>query len=199
MRVDRAALGEVTALLNGQDASVHGTLSSRVHLAGPLNNLGITGRLDIGDVHRWDMMPGNSQGWPLDISGRLDLINQQLELHSASAGSGTLPLAVHFRATDYLSQPHWALALNWNRFPVSPIMELARHMGAQFPLKLELTGTMDGAIGYSGEGSLQGALAFHDTALTTPDSPPVRFEQAHIILDRNHARLTPALVRGETG
>ncbi len=196
MRVDRAALGEVTALLNGQDAGVHGTLSSRVHLAGPLNNLGITGRLDIGDVHRWDMMPGNSQGWPLDISGRLDLINQQLELHSASAGSGTLPLAVHFRATDYLSQPHWALALNWNRFPVSPIMELARHMGAQFPLKLELTGTMDGAIGYSGEGSLQGALAFHDTALTTPDSPPVRFEQAHIILDRNHARLTPALVRG---
>jgi hypothetical protein len=196
MRVDRAALGEVTALLNGQDAGVHGTLSSRIHLAGPLNNLGITGRLDIGDVHRWDMMPGNSQGWPLDIGGRLDLINQELELHSSSAGAGTLPLAVHFRATDYLSQPHWALAVNWNRFPVSPIMELARHMGAQFPLKLQLTGTMDGAIGYSGQGRLQGALAFHDTALATPDSPPVRFEQAHIILDHNHARLTPALVRG---
>ncbi|MCU1237099.1 MAG: hypothetical protein JWP63_5066 [Candidatus Solibacter sp.] len=196
MRVDRAALGEVTALLNGQDAGVHGTLSSRIHLAGPLNNLGITGRLDIGDVHRWDMMPGNSQGWPLDLSGRLDLIGQQLELHSTSAGSGTLPLAVHFRATDYLSQPHWALALNWNRFPVSPILDLARHMGAQFPPKLQLSGTMDGAIGYSGEGSLQGALAFHDTALTIPDSPAVRFEQAHIVLDHNHARLTPAVVHG---
>ena len=65
MDVDRAALGEVTALMSGQDAGVHGTLSSRLHLAGPLNNMGITGRLDIGDVHRWDMMPGNSQGWPL--------------------------------------------------------------------------------------------------------------------------------------
>ncbi len=43
---------------------MHGTLSSRLHLAGPLNNIGITGRLDIVDVHRWDMMPGNSQGWP---------------------------------------------------------------------------------------------------------------------------------------
>jgi hypothetical protein len=196
MRVDRAALGEVTALLNGQDLGVHGTLSSRILLAGPLNNIGITGRLDIGDVHRWDMMPGNSQGWPLAIGGRLDLIDQQLELHSSTAGNAPLPLAVHFRATDYLSQPHWALALNWNHFPVEPIMELARHMGAQFPPKLQLTGTMDGAIGYSGQGSLQGALAFHETALAIPDSPPVRFEQAHIILDHGHARLSPALVRG---
>ena len=152
--------------------------------------------MDIGDVHRWDMMPGNSQGWPLNIGGRLDLINQQLELHSSTPGNATLPVAVHFRATDYLSQPHWALALNWNRFPVGAIMELARHMGAQFPSKLQLTGTMDGAIGYSGQGSLQGALAFHDTALAIPDSPPVRFEQAHIILDHGHARLSPALVRG---
>ena len=165
MEVDRAALGEVTALMSGQDAGVHGTLSSRLHLAGPLNNMGITGRLDIGDVHRWDMMPGNSQGWRQEIRGRLDLIGQQLELHSTTAGNATLPLAVHFRATDYLSQPHWAVGLNWNRFPVAPILELARHMGAQFPPKLQLTGTMDGAIGYSGQGSLQGALAFHDTAL----------------------------------
>jgi hypothetical protein len=69
-------------------------------------------------------------------------------------------------------------------------------MGAQFPPKLQLTGTMDGAIVYAGQGSLQGALAFHDTALGIPDSPPVRFEQAHIILENGHARLSPALVRG---
>ena len=49
-------------------------LSSRLHLAGPLNNMGITGRLDITDVHRWDMMPGNSQGWRQQILGRLDLM-----------------------------------------------------------------------------------------------------------------------------
>ena len=165
MDVDRAALGEVTALMSGQDAGVHGTLSSRLHLAGPLNNMGITGRLDIGDVHRWDMMPGNSQGWRQEIRGRLDLIGQQIELHSNTAGNTTLPLAIHFRATDYLSQPHWGVAVNWNHFPVAPIMELARHMGAQFPAKLQLTGTMDGAIGYTGSGSLQGALGFHDTAL----------------------------------
>jgi hypothetical protein len=196
MQVDRAALGEVTALMSGQDAGVHGTLSSRLHLAGPLNNMGITGRLDVGDVHRWDMMPGNSQGWRQEIRGRLDLIGQQVELHSFSAGNAALPLTVQFRATDYLSQPHWAVGLNWNHFPVAPILELARHMGAQFPPKLQLTGTMDGAVGYTGQGSLQGALAFHDTALAIPDSPALRFEQANVILENGHARLSPALVHG---
>jgi hypothetical protein len=196
VEVDRAALGEVTALMSGQDAGVHGTLTSRLHLAGPLNNMGITGRLDIGDVHRWDMMPGNSQGWRQQILGRLDLIGQQIELHSTTEGNATLPLTVHFRASDYLSQPHWAVGLTWNHFPVAPILELARHMGAQFPPKLQLSGTMDGAIGYTGQGSLQGALGFHDTALGIPDSPPVRFEQAHIILGNGHARLSPAVVRG---
>ena len=196
LAIDRTGLGEVTALVGGQDAGVHGTLTSRIHFAGPLNNMGITGRLTISDVHRWDLMPGNGQGWPLNLSGRLDLIGQQLELHSATAGNATLPLSVHFRATDYLSQPHWAAALNWNRFPVAPILELARHMGVQLPPKLQMSGAMDGALGYSGQGSLQGGLSFHDAVLTVPDSPPVRFEQAHVIFDRGHARLSPALVRG---
>jgi hypothetical protein len=54
---------------------------------------------------------------------------------------------------------------------------------------------MDGAIGYSGQGSFQGELAFHDTAVTIPDSPPVRFDQAHMVVDHGHVRLSPAVVR----
>jgi hypothetical protein len=196
LRADHAALGELTALMTGQDVGVHGTLTSRLHIAGPLDNLGIQGRIDIADVHRWDMLPSNGQNWPIDLRGRLDLIGQQLEVHSVTAGGATLPLTVHFRASEYLSQPHWAVSLNWNQFPVDPILELARRMGAQFPAKLQLMGTMDGVVGYSSQGSLQGAIAFHDTAMTIPDSPPVRFEQAHLILDHGHARLSPALVRG---
>jgi hypothetical protein len=37
-------------------------------------------------------------------------------------------------------------------------------------------------------------LAFHDTAVTIPDSPPVRFDQAHMVLDHGHVRLSPAVV-----
>jgi hypothetical protein len=174
---------------------LHGTISSRLHVAGPLQNVGIQGRLNIEDVHRWDLLPPHGQGWTMDIGGRVDLLVQQLELQTSSPPNSPLPLSVRFRAADYLSQPHWAVALNWNRFPVEPLMELARHMGAQFPPKLKVSGTMDGAIGYSGAGSFQGQLGFHDAAVTIPDSPPVAFEQAYLVVGHGHVRLSPALVR----
>jgi len=192
--LDRTGLGEITALMRGQTGSVHGTLSARVHLGGPIDNIGILGRLDIEDVHRWDLLPPKGQGWPLDIRGRLNLIAQQFELQSNSAGNAPLPLWIRFRANDYLSRPRWAVTVNWNQFPVAPLLELARHMGAQFPPKLKLSGSMDGAIGYSGQGSFQGELAFHDTAVTIPDSPPVRFDQARMVVDHGHVRLSPAVV-----
>jgi hypothetical protein len=193
--LERTGLGDLSALWNGQEGGIHGTISSRLHAAGPLQNVGIQGRLSIEDVHRWDLLPPHGQGWTLDIGGRVDLLSQQLELQSSSPPNSPLPLSVRFRAADYLSQPHWAVALNWNRFPVEPLMELARHMGAQFPPKLKVSGSMDGAIGYSGAGSFQGQLAFHDAAVTIPDSPPVAFDQAYLVVDHGHVRLSPALVR----
>src|ERR1035441_1242776 len=40
----RAGLDEITALWRGQSGAVHGTVSSRLHLGGPINNIGITDR-----------------------------------------------------------------------------------------------------------------------------------------------------------
>ena len=191
LQLDRAALGDLTALVRGQAGGIHGTISSRLHLAGPIDGIGILGRLTIEDVHRWDLLPPGGAGWPLDLRGRLNLVAQQLELQSTSS---VVPVTVHFRASDYLTRPHWAVTANWNRFPAAPVLELARHMGAQLPPKLQLGGTIDGAIGYSGEGSFQGQLALHDTAVTIPDSPPVRFDQAYLLVDHGHVRLSPAVV-----
>lgn len=190
---DRTGLGEWTALFRGQSGAVHGFVTSRLHLGGPINNIGIQGRLTVADVHRWDLMPPSGQGWPLDIRGRLDLAGEQLELQSSSASNEVLPLSVRFRASEYLTAPHWAASINWNRFPVAPLMDLAAHMGAAIPEKLKLGGTMDGALTY-GDGKLQGAIGFQKTSLTIPDSPPLRAERAYIVFDAGHARLTPALV-----
>jgi hypothetical protein len=193
VELDRTGLGELTALVRGSSGSVHGTLSSRLHFGGPIQNIGIQGRLLIEDIHRWDLMPPQGQGWPLEVRGRLDLVAQQLELQAASQGNAA-PLEVRFRASNYLTQPHWGVSLNGNRFPLAPLVELARHMGAEIPPKLELAGTVDGAVGYSGEGGFQGELAFHDAALTIPNSPPLRFDQAYLVVGQNHLRLSPALV-----
>ena len=195
LEVDRAGLGEITALLRGQSGGIHGSLSSRLHLAGPLNRVGIQGRLDLHDVHRWDLPPRQGQGWPLDVRGSLDLLAQRLELQSTPASGATPPLWIRFRASDYLAQPHWAVAVNWNRFPAGPLMQLGEDMGAQFPRGLKLSGSMDGAIGYSGAGSFQGQLGFHDAAVAIPNSPSIQFEHAYLIVDHGHVHLSPAVVR----
>jgi hypothetical protein len=194
VQLEKTGLGEMTALLRGYDGGVHGTVSSRVRLSGPLRDIRIAGRVTVEDVHRWDLLPPKGEGWPLDVRGRLDLVSQQLELESNSAGNVELPLFIRFRVTDYLSQPHWGLSVNWNHFPAEPLLELARHMGAQLPPRLKLTGTIDGAIGYSGEGSLQGQVSFVKPVLTVPDSAPLRGEAASLVFGQGPVRLQPAAV-----
>jgi hypothetical protein len=68
-------------------------------------------------------------------------------------------------------------------------------MGADIPPKLDMTGTLDGVLGYTGQGSLQGVLDFHDASLAMPDSPPIRSAAARLIFDGGHARLNPSQVR----
>jgi len=194
LTLDRTGLSEWTALMRGQSGAVHGAVTSRLHLGGPIDNIGIQGRLTLADVHRWDLLPPSGQGWPMDIRGRLDVAGEQIELQTTSASNEVLPLSVRFRASNYLTQPHWAAAINWNRFPIAPLMDLAAHMGAEFPVKLKLGGTMDGALAYSGEGKLQGTIGLHDTSLAIPDSPPLRSDRAYVVFDDGHVRLTPAQV-----
>lgn len=195
LEVEKSAMGEAIALVRGEHVGIHGLLSSRLRLAGPLEDLQISGRLDLEDVHRWDLLLPKSEVWRLALQGRLNLRDQKLELESHSASKEALPLSIRFRASEYLAQPHWGVAVNWNQFPAAPLLEVARHMGARIPPGLRLAGAIAGAIGYTGQGSLQGELAFQDAAVTIPDSPPIEFDQARVVFDGGHVRLAPALAR----
>jgi hypothetical protein len=194
-RLDQSAINDVTSLIYGHDIGVHGMLSARAHVAGPLTNLHINGSMNIEDVHRWDLLPHGGTGWPFEFEGRLSLPAERLEIDTHSAAKEAPPLAVRFRAADYLSRPHWGVAFNWNHFRVEPLLQLARHLGVQLPEGLKMKGTLDGAIGYSQPGRWQGQLAFQDAAVTIPGSPPVRFEQAMLLFDGSHVQLPQAVAR----
>jgi hypothetical protein len=195
VRLERSAISEMISLIYGHDIGVHGVITARAHLAGPLANLHINGAMNIEDVHRWDLLPQHGTGWPFEFEGRLNLPAEQLEVDSHSAVKEAPPLAVHFRVADYLSHPHWGLGLNWNRFQVEPLLQLARHLGAQLPDGLKMAGTLDGAIGYTEQGNWQGQLAFQDAAVAIPNSAPVRFEQATLLFDGGNIRLPAAVAR----
>ncbi len=195
VQLERSAVSEMISLIYGRDIGVEGDVTARAHLAGPPVSLHINGALNVEDVHRWDLLPQHGTGWPFEFEGHLNLPAEQLELDSHSVAKEAPPLAIRFRVADYLSHPHWGVAFKWNRFQVEPLLLLARHLGAQLPDGLRMAGTLDGAIGYSEQGSWQGQLAFQDAAITIPDSAPIRFEQATLLFDGTHIRLPAAVAR----
>lgn len=195
VELERSAIGDITALIRGADAGIHGAVSSRMRVAGPIGDLRISGRLMVEDVHRWDLLPAHGRNWPLNVRGRLNLLAHRLELETSSSEREALPLYVRLEVADFLAQPQLSVAVNWNRFPLAPVLDLARHMGAELPERLQLAGTLDGSATYGSANGLAGELAFRDTAVTIPDSPPIRFEEARLLFDRDGVRLTPSVVR----
>ncbi|MDQ2901898.1 MAG: hypothetical protein M3Y07_19195, partial [Acidobacteriota bacterium] len=199
LRLNKSEIADISTLINGEEMGVHGLISGRARLAGRLNALGLDGRLNIEDVHRWDQSVPKGEGWPLILSGRLNAPAQELELYARVAGrtpKNAKPiLSAEYRVTGYLSQPHWGVLVNCDRFPLEPLMAFARHMGVPAPEQLHITGTLDGSVGYTGQGAIDGQLAFHDTALALPDSTPVQFEDARVVLTGGHGHLTPAIAR----
>ncbi len=198
-RLEKSAMNEIINLVRGGDLGIHGMVSARAHLAGPLSDLHINGSLNVEDVHRWDLLPQRGTGWPFEFEGHLSALSQRLEIVSHSAVKEAPPLSVRFRAADYLSRPHWGVAFNWNRFSLEPLLQLVRHLGAPVPAGLKMAGTLDGAVGYSEPGGWQGQLAFSDAAFTLSDSPPLRFEQAKLLFDAGHIHVPAAVARTSGG
>jgi hypothetical protein len=193
LQLDHCGLGEISVLLQGWRGTVHGAISSRLHLGGPLANIGIVGRVEITDVHRWDLMPVQGRGWPFDVHGKLDLVHQTIDLESNSVHNTPLPLAIRFQASDYLTQPRWKIATAWSDFSIAPLLDLARHMGVQIPSNLHAAGVLNGGVGYA-DGNLQGQLIIRNGSITIPNSPAMGFEQAEVVLDSSHIRLSPTTV-----
>lgn len=86
VRLEKSEISEIVALLHGSDAGIHGTVSARMHLAGPLDDIRISGSMNVQDVHRWDRMPPYGQSWPVRLAGRLNVPAQTVEMESTTAG-----------------------------------------------------------------------------------------------------------------
>jgi len=84
LALERSAIPEIITLISGRDPGIHGLVSARARLSGPVDNLQLTGRLNVQEVHRWDLMPPKGDDWPFDFSGRLNVPGQKLEMESHS-------------------------------------------------------------------------------------------------------------------
>jgi hypothetical protein len=199
LRLERTAISELARLFNGRDMGVHGFAVANARLAGPLSQLAITGDLNITDVHRWDLMPPRGEGWTLNYRGLLNLPAHQLDVETIAAAGQVQPVAVKLRLADYLASPKWAASFAFRDLPAASLVETARHMGAPFLPGVQVDGRVNGVIGYSNDGGLQGELALEKASLKSTHEASAEFDSARVLFSNNAIEFGPADVTMENG
>jgi AsmA protein len=203
VHLDRTAISEITRLFHGSDIGVHGFVLANAKLAGPLSSIGITGDLNISDVHRWDLMPSPGEGWTLNYRGSLDLNGHHLDLATMNTPVTTPaqldPVSAQFRLDNYLSAPKWSGNLQFHGLPAASLVETARHLGAPFPPGVQVEGKVDGAIGYSSQSGVGGQLTLASAAVKFPQGGSAQFDSAQVRIADGKLVLAPSKVDMQDG
>jgi hypothetical protein len=180
VKLEQSELSDVLTLFNGYESNLLGDVVGDAHLAGPLNRIGITGRMTVSDIHGWNQVPPGGNGWRFDIGGAIDLPGQAVDLNARIAGSQT-PLQLRYRVSDYLRRPRWGVTVNLNHFPIAPIPDIARNLGIPVPADYKFEGTASGAVGYSmpaGSPRMDGAMNLSDATFVVAGTPPLHMPNA---------------------
>ncbi len=199
LRMERTAISEMARLFNGRDLGVHGFAVANAKLAGPLSKIGITGDLNITDVHRWDLMPPKGEGWTLNYHGQLNLLAHELDVETVAAEGQADPVSVKLRLADYLASPKWAANIMFRELPAASLVETARHMGVPFPPGMQIDGKVGGGVGYSNESGLQGKLELESASMKFPQAASAEFASAAVLFSNDKISFGPAEVQMENG
>ena len=156
LELESSELGDMVALLRGEDIGLHGLISGRAKLKGPTTDVQLEGRLRVEDLHGWDQSIPKGESWPLDLHGRWNMPAQRLELDARVRGKDKPILNVHYLVQQYVTQPRWGVSVELTHFGVEPLLPLARHLGLALPEGLQFTGLCDGVVSYSARENFQG-------------------------------------------
>lgn len=195
--LEKSSLGELVALIRGADAGVHGQASGKVSLRGPLTGLQVNGTVVFSDIHRWDQLPPYAEGGTVHVTGELDLPKQQLSMDLQLAGQdgvrGTL------KVVGLMEKPEWEMSVHLDEYPIQPLGEIARHMGAELPEELEVKGMLSGDAVYSPRNGLKGAVTLRGLQLGTAGGPRTMVREARLVIEGNRLRLGPAVAEFSEG
>jgi hypothetical protein len=198
--LDPSNLSEVTTLVEGHDIGVHGTIGSTAHIEGPATALRVNGQLELGDVHRWDLLPASGDDWRINYAGALDLKSQTFALQTLPNSAGeTVPAALRVRVKQMLTKPAWSIFLTFTKAPVQDLLPLGRRMGLTLPAELRMSGALDGVVGYSNSTGLSGGVAISNAVATLPNIPPLRSAAANVTISSDNIHIDPAILEAGAG
>jgi len=193
VELEKSALAEVARLIDPRGFGLHGVMAFDARLSGIPSHIDVTGNIQVNDVHRWDLLPQSGAGLRVAYKGTLDLRDDRLELESVSDAPNP-QVAAMFRAWDFLTAPRWEARAELTKMPAATVLEIARHLGAQFPERLATEGSLSGEVRYSQPDGFGGTIALQDASLTLPDGRPLRAASAEVMIDHQVMTLEPSTV-----
>lgn len=192
VQLEKSNIADISTLLYGRDAGLHGIVSSSARIAGPLSGLKIEGQIQVADIHRWDLLPGRGEGFPIDYSGSIDLRAQSVRIETVQPKSGAAPVAIRFLARGIMSRPQWEAGVTLTGVPLASLAEAALHMGTPLPAGIAMDGKVDGTFSYSPLEGPRGEVRIAKASLQAPDSEAIRVEEANVSLAPEGIDLLPA-------
>jgi hypothetical protein len=192
LHLERSALSELVRLFSGRDLGVRGYVSSNATLSGPTSQIAISGDLNMSGLHRWDLMPAPGEGWTLKYAGVLDMRSQKLDLATTAAPEEKIPVALKFRATNFISAPKVAATMTLHDLPAASLVGTSRQFGVALPNNVVVEGKVNGAIGFSYPEGLQGELGVTQTSFKFPSEGSAQIESATIVIADRKVSMEPA-------
>jgi hypothetical protein len=199
LHLERSALSELVRLFSGRDLGMRGYVSSNATLSGPISHIAIGGDLNVSGLHRWDLMPAQGEGWTLKYAGVLDMRSQKLDLATTAAPEERIPVALRFKATNFIAAPKVAATMTLQDLPAASLVGTARQFGVALPDNVAVDGKVNGAIGFSYPEGLQGGLGVTQASFKFPSEGSAQIDSATIVIADRKVAMEPAELTLDNG
>ncbi len=193
--LDPSNLSELTTLFEGEDIGVHGSIGGRAHVEGPLEALRVSGDLQLGDVHRWDLLPSSGENWRIGYAGGINWAAHRLNVHTVPAHENqATPVTLELNVNNFLTHAGWSLLARLDHAPVERLLPLCRRMGLSLPEDLKVAGAVHGTVVYSNGVGLGGRISISNATATMPNVPPLHAQMVSATILPERIHFDPAVI-----
>lgn len=156
VQLERSALQELAQLVGTHDLGVHGVVTSRAEISGPVSSLRIKGQLDLTELHHWTHPPRDA-AVNVAYTGLLELSAQTLRLETDQKR----PLRFKVELDKFLTQPQWRVDAAATELTLQSMEEWLRPPGSDFDA-MHLAGTLDGELHASSDQPATGSASLKE-------------------------------------
>lgn len=192
MELEKSPVEDLLTLVRGRTLGLHGEVSSQAKITGPQGNPEIQGRIELFDVHRWDLIQAHGVRWNANYRGRIDMSSQKLEITADGRNNPKTPVSGRLLVSSFLSRPDWQVEVVVNKLPAHVLRQVGQHIGAPLPDDMTLNGDVAGTVAYGSETGVQGQLALTDASVLMQNGPEFQLPRATLLISGDEIRLMPA-------